>query len=416
MNYSQAREYIKSLHKRGIVPGLENISTLMTALGNPQDDLKVIHIAGTNGKGSIGVFIESILRSAEKTVFRFSSPAVGDYLEMYTLNGKNINESDYAECVESIYNADICGSLSFTEFEAETAAAFLLAKKHSPDYVIIECGMGGRLDSTNIITKPELSIITSISKDHTAFLGDTLHDIAVEKSGIIKNGSPVVSAIQPKEAEKVIIDTCRKMNSELYFADNPQNTKYLGSETSFTLGADKYLIKLLGTYQTYNAALAAKAAQIIGLSNDAISIGLKNAQIPYRFERIGRYILDGAHNPGAAKQLADSVQTYLKDSKTAFICGMFKDKDQERIAGLTARLADKVFTVSPPPPRGLDSEILCSIFKRHGADAVSCKTIQNAIDNANSNDFDNILIFGSLSILGEAKRIISAQNNERDKE
>lgn len=416
MDYSQAREYIQGLHSRGIVPGLENIRALMSALGDPQDEINVIHIAGTNGKGSAGVFLENILMAANKSVFRFSSPPVGDYLEMYSLNGKNICGNDYAQCVEAIYKAEAVSELSFTEFEAETAAAFLLAKKYMPDYAIIECGMGGRLDSTNIIKKPALSVIASVSKDHTAFLGNTVYDIALEKSGIIKNGIPVVSAIQTPDAAAAIKETCMKTGSELYIADTPKDIEYHEEHTLFMLSKNKYTIKLPGVYQPQNAALAAKAAEVMGIDKTAIEQGLSKAYIPYRFERIGNYILDGAHNPGAAEKLAASARIYLKGLKTAFICGMFRDKDQETIAELTADLADKVFTVSPPPPRGLDSGTLCEIFKNHGAAAVSCASMQEAIDKASSGGFDRVLIFGSLSILGDAKRILMAQKNEREKE
>lgn len=415
MDYSQAREYIKCLHSRGIVPGLESIRALMSALGDPQDELNIIHIAGTNGKGSTGVFIESILMAAGKSVFRFSSPSVGDYLEMYTHNGKSISEYDYAQCVDKISNAATERGIIFTEFEAETAAAFLLAKKYSPDHVIIECGMGGRLDSTNIIKKPELSVITSISKDHTAFLGNTLYDIALEKSGIIKSGIPAVSAQQTTEAVKAIKEACAITGSELHIADTPQNIEYSALQTFFDIGKRRYAIKLPGAYQPQNAALAVRAAMTLGIDEAAIEQGLANAYLPYRFERIGRYILDGAHNSGAAEKLADSVRIYLNNRKTAFICGMFRDKDQKKIAELTAALAEKIFTVSPPPPRGLDSAALREIFRSQGADAVSCASLEEAIGNADSGGFDSILIFGSLSILGEAKKIITAQYNERDK-
>lgn len=418
MDYSQARKYIDSLRTRGIVPGLESIKKLCEALGNPQDNLRVIHIAGTNGKGSTGMFIESILRSAGKNVFRFSSPAVGNYLEMFTINGKNADENDYASCVEAIHKAeyDSRGSLSFTVFEAETAAAFLLANKYSPDYAIIECGLGGRLDSTNIIKDPILSVITTISKDHTAFLGDTISEITFEKCGIIKSKAPVVSAAQQTEAENVIQKICFEQNSKLSYIDIPHNINYCSTKTTFYLKNNQYSIRLLGSYQPQNAALAAKAAEALGIENEYIHRGLKSAYIPYRFERIGSFILDGAHNPGAAKKLAKSVKIYLNKGKTAFICGVFKDKDYESISEITAGLADKVFTVSPPLPRGLDSAELCEVFKNHGADALSCETMEKAINKATAGNYDNILIFGSLSILDEAKKIIISQNNERDQQ
>lgn len=407
MQYKEARDFIASLAPRGIAPGLSNISALCSALGDPQDKSKIIHIAGTNGKGSVGAFLESILMCCGKSVGRFSSPAVNDHLEMFTMNGAPVSESDYAECVSRIaeqVRALASNGIYITSFEAETAAAFLLFEKLKPDYVLLECGMGGRLDSTNIISRPALSVITSVSIDHTAFLGETITDIAREKAGIIKAGVPVVAAEQTQDALEVIKSAAASLGSELYIADTPQNTEYRGAETTFDLGDTKSLsIQMSGTYQPKNAAVVAKAAEVLGVPENMIRLGLRSARWKYRFMRIGNFILDGAHNPSAAAELKASAPLYLS-GKAALICGVFRDKDYRSIAKLTAGIGDIVYTVTPPGERGLPSETLACEFRKHGMTASACSSLADAISSAR--DHDSILIFGSLSILAEAERII----------
>lgn len=399
MNYTDARKYIKSLSGRGITPGLESVSALCEALGNPQDGFKSIHIAGTNGKGSTGAFIESILRAGNKNVCRFVSPAVGDYLESFTYNGEPVAEELYAECVSMI--ADL-SDIAVSAFEAETAVAFLIFKKLAPDYAIIECGMGGLLDSTNIIT-PEVSVITSISLDHTAFLGDTLAEIATQKCGIIKNhGKAVTSVSQSDEIRNIIETVCKKNNASLYYAEAPCDIKYWDTKTEFMFEKKTYEIPLLGAYQPSNAVLAVKTAQTLGIDEASIKTGLKTAVWRYRFERVGKFILDGAHNADAALQLAKSVEITLKNKRIAYICGCFRDKDYNAIARITAPFADEVFCITPPTERGLDASVLCAAFKACGANAHAENSLADAIGKAS--EFDAVVIFGSLSFLGEARK------------
>ena len=401
MNYEEARSYISELAPRGIVPGLTNITQLCNAIGNPERGQSFIHIAGTNGKGSVGAFLASIMRAAGMSVGRFISPAVGDYLESFTFNGKPIEKRLYAKCAESVKCAADC--IFPTSFEAETAIALLAFRELSPDYVLLECGMGGRLDSTNVIESPYASVITSISLDHQKFLGNTLAEIAAEKIGIIKDNCPVVTCRQSDEAMEVIARGAIAHDSPLYIADDTENIRHLHDKTIFTFGGKEYEIKLLGAYQPENAALAIKTAQVLGISERRICEGLKSAEWEYRFERLGKYILDGAHNEAAALAIAESMDEYLS-GKTAFICGCFKDKDYSKIAEITAPYADKVFCVMPPGERGLDAEILCETFKSADVTAEVSKNIPEAVKTAAI--YDNIVIFGSLSILAEAKRII----------
>lgn len=412
MTYSESRSYIEALKGRGIVPGLKNIELLCEKIGNPQNRLNFIHIAGTNGKGSVGAFLESILMRAGYKTARFVSPSVGDYLEMYTINMQNVSETAYAECSDRIKQAaDMLekDGVYPTSFEAETAIAFLLFSKYNADIVLLECGMGGLYDCTNVIPSPELAIITSVSKDHCAFLGDTLFEIAAHKCGIIKHDTTVITCRQSDEVMQTIQDTCCKNNASLFIADNISDVTY-GTYTSFTYNENRYNIKLLGSYQPQNAAIAAEAALRLGISYDIVYDGLKTAQWGFRFERTGKYILDGAHNPAAAIELAKSLKIYQNRGKTAFIAGIFKDKEYDKIAEITAGCADAVYTVSPPPPRGLDSIMLADAFKKYNKNTHDGISLENAIELTRS--YDTVVIFGSLSILCEAKHLITKAQKE----
>lgn len=409
MTYTEARKYIENLKGRGIVPGLENIERLCEKLGNPQNKLKFIHIAGTNGKGSTGAFLESIFIEAGYKTARFVSPAVGDYLEMYTIDKLKVSENSYAECVCEVQYAITeleKDGIYPTSFEAETAVAFLLFIKYNADIVLLECGMGGLLDSTNVIPPPLLAVITSVSKDHSAFLGDTTAKIAAQKCGIIKNGTKAVTCAQSDEVMQVIKNTCIKNNVPLYTADGISSITY-GKYTSFKYNGNKYNIQLLGAYQPQNAAIAVEAAIQLGIDCNTISAGLKKAEWQFRFERIGKYILDGAHNPDAAELLAESLRIYTDSTKTAFIVGVFKDKDYNGIAASTAGYADIIYTVSPPTSRGLDSKILAEAFRKHNAKAYDGISLENAIRL--TRNYDTVVIFGSLSILNEAKHFIEKE-------
>ena len=413
MDYNEAKSYIAGLNSRGISPGLENETELLKSLGNPEQKLNIVHIAGTNGKGSFGAYLDSIIRTDGASCARFVSPCVGEYLNTYIINGLPVSQNDFIEAlskVKSVIEALEKRDIYITSFEAETAVAFLIFLKYNPDYVLLECGMGGRLDSTNVIPLPALSVITKISLDHTAFLGDTISKIASEKAGIIKNNSKVVTTIQTYEAHKVIKEKCSMQNSDLFIADEPTDILYSDLYTSFKVGDVTYKTYMLGAYQPQNAALAIKAAEILNIDSVSIKRGIEQAAWPYRFERIGKFILDGAHNGDAAKMLAYSLQQYITDENTAFICACFKDKDYEKIAEYTAHFAKKVYCIKAPTNRGLDPKILCDAFKSEGADACVSQSLENAINDASS--YNNVVIFGTLSILYDAKQIILRRKND----
>lgn len=407
MDYYQAKQYIKSLSGRGIVPGLSNIEALLRALSNPERKLNIIHVAGTNGKGSFGAYLSSVITASDKHCGRFVSPCVGEYENTFLIDGENVSRDIIAGCCQVLKNTmDKLEEKNIfpTSFEAETALAFLIFAETSPDYVIIECGMGGKSDATNVIEKPLLSVITKISLDHTAFLGSSLVEIATQKAGIIKPGVPVVSAIQDDDAISVIESVCKSNASPLHIADTPKLLCTDDSMTEFEFQNEKYITHMLGAYQPENAVLAITAAKVLKIPIDAIKKGIETARWSYRFERVGKFILDGAHNPDGATALAKSLKIYTNHEDTAFICACFKDKDYKKTAEITAPYAKTVFCITAPTERGLDKEILCNAFKAHGVQAQCEDTIEDAIKKACN--FKNTVIFGTLSVLADAKQTI----------
>lgn len=407
MGYRETKDYINSLNTRGIVPGLDNEIILLEKLGNPHHNLNFIHIAGTNGKGSVGAYLSEILCAYGKSVARFVSPCVGNYENTFLFNCKPVCEEVITNATELVKNAmDELETIGIfpTSFETEVALSFVVFNLMSPDYVLLECGMGGKNDATNVIPTPTLAVITKISMDHTAYLGNSLKEIATEKSGIIKKGTQVVTLMQENEAMSPIISKCTYESVPLHIADKPENISYGDCETSFTVNTRQYLTKMLGTFQPQNASVAIKCAEVLGIDYNSINRGIINANWKYRFEKIGKFILDGAHNPDGAMELAKSIEKYFSGKKIAFICGCFKDKEYEKITEITSHYANKVFCIKAPTTRGLNPEILCDAFLRNGADATVSPLLKDAINEANK--YENVIIFGTLSILHDAKEII----------
>ncbi len=412
MIYKTAKDYISSLSDRGIVLGLDTMKHLLSELGNPEKELQIIHVAGTNGKGSFGAYLSSILQAEHLSCARFVSPCVGKYENTFLLNGKPVSEDTLGQALMRVKTAMArleSDGIFPTAFIAETALAFTVFSIIKPDYAIIECGMGGKDDATNAIATAELSVITKISLDHTAYLGSTISEIAQCKSGIIKTGVPVLSAIQDTDAAKIIKSEAKKTNSSLYIADEPKMARYSDDLTTFSVGGVIYETKMLGTYQPENASLAISAAKVLGISQSAIVSGIKNARWEYRFERIGRFILDGAHNPDGAVSLAKSLEIYTAPQDTAFICASFCDKDYMTLAQVTAKYADIVYCISAPSSRGLDKDILCDAFRSAGATAYAEASLEIAITKAQA--YKNVVVFGTLSILSQAKDIIERSDN-----
>lgn len=416
MNYKEALRYIEQLNSKGISLGLERIVGLLSQLGNPQEGLRYIHVAGTNGKGSVCAFMECVLRQAGLRVGRFISPTLYEYRERIQVNGEYISEIALANLLTEIQRACMymteAGLESPTVFEVETALAFLYFKEQHCDYVLLEVGMGGRLDSTNVIQQPVLSVITTISFDHTRMLGTTLAAIAGEKGGIIKAHCPVVIGPQQPEVLAVLEEQCNVCHVHpVYVQENlMQVQQWSQTGQSFTYGRwSEVKIGLLGDYQCWNAAIALEALQVLqqqesSLTDAVILAGMAAARWPGRFEVIHQcplFIVDGAHNPAGAEALAQTIQRHFADKKVWLILGVFRDKDYKQIAQIMSCCSDTIYCFTPDHERALDAAMLTETIQHFYKQVINVQTAEKAVQQvlvqAKANDI--IVSFGSLSTI-----------------
>ena len=390
MTYTEAIEYIHSVSNFFCKPCLERIKELCSELGNPEKSLKFIHIGGTNGKGSVSSMLNSVLCEGGYKVGLYTSPYVREFNERMRVNGKNIPNDTLARLTERVKKVAEKMADSPTEFELITAIAFEYFKEEKCNIVILEVGMGGRLDATNIIDKPALSIITGIALDHTAFLGDTVEKIAYEKAGIIKENSVALWGGDNKAAETVIEEECIKKQSILCKTDYSKlNVKNFDlSGTTFDYKSRKDIkLSLLGSYQPRNASVVLDALDnlsCIGLhvSEEAIRDGLLRAKWPARFEIIHQgptVIFDGAHNAQGIEAAVESVKKYFGDKKVLVLSGVLRDKDYAKISHSISTIADRVFTITPDNPRALSAEEYAAEFTKLGVDAIAYESIASAL-------------------------------------
>ena len=424
MTYEQARAYAAKVSRSGSILGLESIRNLMHELSDVQEQLNIIHIAGTNGKGSTGAFLESVLMEAGYRVGRYTSPAVFDPLEVWRINRENISREDYADMMEQV--KDACDRMTEkgmehpTIFEVETALAFLYFYRNKCEYVLLEVGMGGREDATNLITHPVCSVLTSISMDHMQFLGDTLEKIAWAKAGIIKKGCPVVTTEQKEEALHVIEEEAAKQQSMLALSDASHIRIENASpkELAFSYpGLGSVHLKLSGTYQIENCCLAITVLKrMIKIEDSIILSGLGKTVWPGRFEVVGEsplFLIDGAHNEDAAIKLRKSVENYFTNIPITYIIGVLADKEHKKVLKTMLPLAGSVYTVTPENARAMRAEALAEeaeeCIRELGIRKVpvrACHSIKEAVELAGKNTPENgvILAFGSLSYLSEIKK------------
>ncbi|MCC8066748.1 MAG: bifunctional folylpolyglutamate synthase/dihydrofolate synthase [Clostridiales bacterium] len=432
MDYREARAFVDGLQGRGGPLGLEAISNLLQFLGDPQEELRVIHVAGTNGKGSVIAYLAAVLETAGYRVGRYVSPTLFSYREQIQLNGENISREDFAEQITKIAAAMETmraeGMQLPSMFEAETAAAFLYFQEQKCDFVLLETGMGGRTDATNVIRKPVLSVLASISMDHMEYLGSTLGEIAWNKAGIFKEGVPVVSTEQEEEAAAVIRDEARKKKCPVTFVGRD-----FIKELSHDLDGQSFsyepfgivTIRLAGRHQRENAALALECVGALRkqgylISETALKEGMRTASWKGRFSVIHKnpiVVLDGAHNPDAAARLRDAILDYFPDRKKYYIMGVFSDKEYDKIIDKTADLAEHIITIETPDnPRALPAEALARAVQRVNPSAEAAGSIAEAVDRsfALAGPEDVILIFGSLSFLGEAEQAVRNLDEIKD--
>jgi len=430
MNYEEAREYLDQVSKGGSVLGLDNMRELLKRLGNPQDSLKFVHISGTNGKGSVLAYLSTVFKEAGYRTGRYISPTLFSYREKIQVNEKFIGREDLSRLTEKIKAAaeemQNCAAGDPTIFEIETALAFLYFVEQKCDIVILETGLGGALDATNVITTPVMEVIASISMDHMEFLGDTLGKIAYQKAGIIKPDTSVVSAMQQPEAMEVICNVCRERDCTFQAVD-PEQIKdisygYEGQSFSYK-NWENIKISLMGSYQIKNAALALEAINALrklgyDLKDRAVYQGMKKAIWKGRFTLISKdpvILMDGAHNPAAAEELVRSLKLYYAGKKFYYIFGMFRDKDYAQVIRLTAPMAEHIITVQTPGnPRALPAAELKEAVAEVNPSVEAAESLRMAVNQVMERiDSDSVVvIFGSLSFLGEAEMAVNRYKME----
>lgn len=425
MTFTEALEFIHQVGNVFCKPGLERISHLCDALGHPERSLKFIHVGGTNGKGSFCSMLDSVLRAAGYKVGLYTSPYIVEFNERMRVNGENIPNETLCEIVELVKPIADDMEDKPTEFEIITAVAFEYFRRERVDVVVLEVGLGGRLDSTNIIKEPLLSVITGISLDHTAILGDTVEKIAAEKAGIIKDMAPVLYGGSDEAAFEVIKGVADERGSVLYRTDysalSVKAATLDGSVLDFGEWRDISLT-LLGMYQPRNAASVLTALGILksrGMSipEEAVRSGLKAARWPARFEVISRepvVIYDGAHNPEGVSGAVASIKKYFSE-KVYILTGVLKDKDYNFIAGELSSVAERAFTITPDNPRALSAAEYAEVLNGLGVRTEAFATIPDAVSAAYmaaKGDRVPLICLGSLYTYGDVTR---ALNNERNK-
>ena len=427
MTYDEAIKYIHSVSNFFCKPGLDRIRELCRGLGDPQKDLKFIHVTGTNGKGSVCAMLDSILRAEGYKVGLFTSPYIKDFNERMRVGGENIPNDTLARLTEKAKAVADKMADPPTEFELITAITFEYFKEEQCDVVVLEVGMGGKLDATNIIDDSLLSIITGIDLDHTAFLGDTIEKIAEEKAGIFKEYSVALFGEVPPAAEAVIKEKAAQMQIPLY-----KPSYHMLKIASFDLDGTllhykmRHNIKLplLGSYQLKNVAIVLDAISLIDdvglfVSYEAVKEGLANVKWPARFEIIGKdptVIFDGAHNPQGVRAAVQSIKDYFGDKKVVLLTGVLKDKDYNDIAKVLSEVSDQAFTITPTNTRALSAQEYADVLKNEGVSAIPCSDVSEALSLGISAAKENgtaLCCLGSLYTYGEITKSLSgiSKNN-----
>lgn len=419
MDFLEAQNYLEKVRsQKGIVLGLDTMRHLMAKLNNPQDKVKFIQVAGTNGKGSTAAYLTSILSEAGIKVGRYTSPAVFSNTEQYFACGSCISESEYAKGMTAVAEAAAClDGETPTAFEQETALAFWYFAQKGCELAILEAGLGGDMDATNIVTTTVCSIITSISMDHCRILGNKLSEIAAHKAGIIKPGAPVICIEQKEDAMEPIRAAAKAADTPLYEVHRDEVRQIFSDKREsivFFREFENLHLKMLGSCQPENAALAVQAASVLSRSypieKKHIYDGIEKTRWGGRFELHSGspdIILDGAHNPDGIRRLRESVNQMFGAVPICYVCGVLADKDYEKEIEILFGRASKVLTVTPPSPRAMKSTDLKAAIKNRfpqlkviafeGND-----DIEKAMEAATSQE-NSVVVCGTLTILARVK-------------
>ena len=421
---------IHEFNRFGMVLGLDRMEELLRRLGNPQDDLKVIHVAGTNGKGSVSKYLEEGLSACGYKMGLYTSPYIETFNERIRYDGADISDEDleyYGQKVVSAAEAMVADGLdSPTEFEVVTAIAFLYFADRQADITILEVGLGGIGDSTNVVKSPLASVITSISYDHMAQLGSSLAEIAVNKAGIIKTGCPVIANVPQRDAAKIIARKAYAMGSRLY--DISGIRAAVSDETPFSQKVSMELyeksysdveISMVGRHQAENLKTALATLEIlrksgaVKLDREALYEGLKRARQPGRFEVISEdplVIIDGAHNEAGAQALQETMAQHFAGKKILLVAGILADKEIDSIVKFLTKITDHIIVTEPDNPRKLAGHVA-----DFGVAAEVVSDVEAAVHRAKelADDYDVILFAGSLYLIGDVRRL---WRNERGEE
>ena len=411
MNYSEAIEYIHSFLKFGSKPGLERVSALLEIFSNPQNSLKTVHVAGTNGKGSTCEMISKALTSWGKKTGLFTSPYVSDFCERMQIDGKMISHGELSTLVEkfrdeiSILNEK---GIFPTEFELITAMAFDWFKKEKCDYAVMEVGLGGLYDSTNVIESPEVSVITHIDFDHEAVLGSTIKEITLQKCGIIKDGCPcVLYPEQYPEVVDIVKEECKKHNGKLIIPDvsSIEIIRDNAFGAKFSYKGKTYCLNMAGKHQIFNAITAVEALETIGC--ERIKEGIENAALPARIEVVNRdplIILDGAHNPDGARALCDSLE---KIGKYTAVLSIMSDKDVEGCLKYLLENAENAVVTKCDNPRSMQTDELALLCKKYCDNVFVCEKPEDAVKYALDNSKNiPVVVCGSLYLASEIRQFL----------
>ncbi len=391
--------------------GLENMEHILSSMGNPERGMRYVHIAGTNGKGSVLAYISTVLKTAGHKVGVFYSPALSDPWEKIRVNGRKISKKDVETGIKVIQSTGVLPTI----FELETALAFWYFRQKACDIVVLECGLGGRDDATNVIPAPFVCVFTPISYDHMAILGNSLEEIAGVKSGIIKPGAAVVSASQAPEAEEVLRKKAEEMHCSFQRAAIPAKVHYGLFKQHFTLpGHEKLTVSLAGTVQVENAALAVTALDVlrekgVEIPEKALQKGLETTVWEGRFTVLKRrpyFIMDGAHNEAAALRLHETLEQLFPGQKFVMILGVLRDKEYDKVLKILSPHAVQLVTVTPPEnPRALSSVELAQAAMEYIPQVSAAGSVEEGVEIAEllAGGKYPILATGSLSYLGKLR-------------
>ncbi len=415
MNCEEAINYIHSTGWNRETPGLTRISALLEALGNPQDCLRYIHVAGTNGKGSVCAMLSETLRCAGYRTGLYTSPYIREFNERMQIDGEMISCEELAELTTLIQPIADAMEDKPSEFELITAIAFEYFRRHECDVVVLEVGLGGRLDSTNIIKNPLLSIITGIDFDHVSMLGNTIQEIAAEKAGIIKEECHCLYGGAENAAYRTIRAIADKRRAPFHSVDRSTYQKIESTLDGTVFDFEEYRalrLSLLGAYQPYNATIVLSAVEIlrrqgIEISEAAVREAFASVRWMARFERLCKdpvVIYDGGHNPQGVSVAVQSIREYFPEQRVNILSGVMTDKDYDAMIEALKPVTEKAFTVTPHNPRALSAEEYAAVFKLHKVDVIAFSEIEDAVRAAIEDSRENgipLICLGSLYLYSD---------------